>query len=84
MLRAVAALAALDLLSAIAITAPMVPFNGGPSFGPAVPNSSSPMVPNAIGAAAPPPTGAILLTDNTSFILQTDNSSLICLAGATC
>lgn len=30
------------------------------------------------------PTGALLMTDNASFVLQTDLTSEICLAGATC
>lgn len=33
------------------------------------------------GGGGPPATNFILLVDNTSFILQTDNASKICLAG---
>lgn len=35
----------------------------------------------ADGSGAPAPTGDILLADGTSFILQTDGASLICIAG---
>lgn len=36
------------------------------------------------GSGVPPPVGAIVQTDGTSLILQTDDTSSICLAGATC
>jgi len=34
-----------------------------------------------IGTGTPPPTGDILLVDGSSFLLQVDNSSLVCRAG---
>lgn len=33
------------------------------------------------GSSVPPQTGKILMTDGTSFVLQTDGASKICIAG---
>ena len=41
-------------------------------------------VTGTVGAAPAPPSGAILMVDGVSNILQTDGTSNICLAGATC
>lgn len=79
-----AALIALGAAAAFAqipnSNAPMLPY-----FAPLGPMQSGglggPMIPGTVTNAAPPISGKLLLADGSSFLLQTDGTSKICLSG---
>lgn len=71
------------ILGAIAVALarpmPMIPYSqpAGPMTG-----LGGPMIPGNVGGSGPPPiSGKLLLVDGSSFLLQTDGTSKICLAG---
>jgi hypothetical protein len=76
----IAALCLLGAATAIAqLAMPMIPYTqpAGPMLG-----LGGPMIPGNVGGSGPPPiSGKLLLVDGVSFLLQTDGTSKICLAG---
>ena len=56
MIRALIIIVGIIALAAVAaVASPMVPFSSSSGIGPNLPNSMSPMIPNATGNGFPPP-----------------------------